>query len=85
MNLTSIHEDSGSIPALDQWVKESSVALNCGIGHKRGSDPVLLWLWHRQVATVPIPTLAWELAYAAGVAPKRKKKKKNIGSEGIPW
>ena len=39
-----------------------------GIGRRRGSDPVLLWLW--LVATAPILPLAWEPPYAVGVALK---------------
>ena len=35
---------------------------------------MLLWLWHRLVATAPTGALAWELPYAGGVALKRKKK-----------
>ena len=38
----------------------------------------MLWLWHRQAAAVPIPPLAWELPYAAGVALKRKKERKDV-------
>ena len=52
----------------------SSVSVNCGVGHRRGSDPMLLWLWCRQAAIAPIRLLAWELPYATGVAIKRPKK-----------
>ena len=51
---------------------------------RHGSDPTLLWLWHRPAATTLIQPVAWELAYAASAALKRKKdqkkkKKKNPG------
>ena len=57
----------------------SGVAMSCGVGHRRGSDPELLWLWCRSVATALIRPLAWEPPYATGVAlekAKRPKKKK---------
>ena len=50
--------------------------MNCGVGHRHGSDLELLWLWHRLVTTAPIQPLAWELPYAMGVALKRQKGKK---------
>jgi len=41
---TSIYEDVGSLPGLSQWVKESGVAVSCGVGRRSGSDLALLWL-----------------------------------------
>ena len=78
MNPTRNHEVEGSIPALAQWVKVPAFAVSCGVGHRRGSDPALLWLWHRLVATAPIRPLAWELPYAVGCGrgPRNGKKTK---------
>ena len=76
-NLTGIHEDTGLIPGLAQCVKESCVAVSCGVDHRRGLDLALLWLWMwpRLVATTPIQPLAWELPYGTDTALKRPKKK----------
>ena len=50
------------------------------MGRRRGSDPTLLWLWHRPVATALIRPLAWEPPYAEDVALKdRRQKIKNLG------
>ena len=51
-NPTSIHEDTGLVPGLAHWVKNS--------------DPSLLWLWHKLAATVLNGPLAWEPPYAKG-------------------
>ena len=54
--------------------------MSCGVDHRHGSDPTLLWLWHRLVAIAPIRPLAWEPPCATGAAlekgKKTKKKKK---------
>ena len=42
---------------------------------------MLLWLWCRLVAAAATQPLAWELAYAAGVAVKSKKKKEKERKE----
>ena len=65
--------------------------MSCGVGHRCGSDPVLLWLWRRLAATAPIRPLAWEPPCATGAAQemaektkkKKKKKKKKERNEYI--
>ena len=66
----------------------SGVAMSCGVGHRRGLDPVLLWLWHRLVATAPIGSLAWEPPCAERVGlemTKRQKKKKKKKNRTAKW
>ena len=49
------------------------IAASCDVGHRRGLDPALLWLWLRPAAAALLRPLAWELLYAA-FAKKQKKK-----------
>ena len=65
--------------ALAQWVKDLALPMSCGVGCRCSSDPSLLWLWCRPVATAPVRPLAWEPPYAMGAVlekAKRQKKKK---------
>ena len=48
------------------------IAVRCGVGRRRGSDPLLLWL----AAVAPINPGAWEPQCTGGVGLKKKKKKK---------
>ena len=50
--------------------------MSCDVVCRRGSDPMLLWLWRRPVATAPIGLLAWESPYAAGAALEKAKRQK---------
>ena len=42
-----------------------------GVGHRHGSGPSLLWLWHRPAAAAPVRPPAWELPHATHAALKR--------------
>ena len=55
--------------------------MSCGVGRRRGSNPVLLWLWPKPAAAALIGPLAWELPYAAGMTLKRQKKEEEEEEE----
>ena len=55
--------------------------MSCGVGRRCGSDPTLLWLWHRPAATDLIRPLAWEPPYATNAALEKTKKKKKKKAE----
>jgi len=48
--------------------------VSCGVGCRCGSDLALQWLWCRPAAVALIRLLAWEVAYAMGVALKKTQK-----------
>ena len=50
--------------------------MSCGVGRRRGSDPALLWLWHRLAAIAPIRPLAWDPPYATEAALEKAKRQK---------
>ena len=62
----------------DPWPRSagqgSGIAMSCGVDHRHGLDPVLLWLWLWPTAVALIGPLAWELPYAAGAALRSKNK-----------
>ena len=63
--------------------------MSCGVDRRYSSDPMLLWLWCRLLATALIGPLAWEPPYAAHVAlekqkDQKKKKKKKKEMMGVP-
>ena len=49
--------------------------MSCGVGHRRGLDPMLIWLWCRLAIVATIRPLAWELLYAVAVGLKKDQKK----------
>ena len=57
--------------------------MSCGVGHRHGSDPELLWLWHRPTAIAPIGPLAWEPPYAQGAALEKTKRQNKRTTCGV--
>ena len=47
--------------------------MSCGVGHRRGLDPVLLWLGHRPAGVAPIRP---HISICHRCGPKKQKKKK---------
>ena len=58
--------------------------MSCGVSHRHGSDPALLWLWCRQVATALIGPLAWEAPYAMEAAQEMAKRQKDKKKKILP-
>ena len=50
--------------------------MSCGVGCRRGSDPVLLWLGCRLAAIARMRPLAWEPPYALSAALKRQQQQR---------
>ena len=67
-NPTRNHEVSGLIPGLAQWVGESGVAINCGVGHRHSSAGGYSSDW--------TPSLGTSTCRGCGPGKRQKEKKK---------
>ena len=62
--------------------------MSCGVGHRGGLDPSLLWLWCRPAAVALIGPLVFKPPYAMGVdlnkqKTKKKKKRSILSKESL--
>ena len=81
-NLTRYHEVEGLIPGLAQWVKDPVLLWAVGVGRRRSSDLVLLWLWHGPVTTALISSSGTSIHHEC--SPK-KQKRCNDKSRAESW
>ena len=83
-NLTSIHEDAGSVWSLASLSEEGSgVAISCGVRRRRGSRfHVAVAMAQASSCSSDSTPIAWEPPYAARASLKKEKKKKKIQSKG---
>ena len=70
---------------LAQWVKDLALPMSHGVGHRRSSNPALLWLWCRQAAVALVRPLVWEPPYATDAALKKKAKKNLLLIWNLSW
>ena len=57
--------------------------MSCGVGHRRGLDPLLLWLCPRPVTAAPIGPLALEPR--TGPRKRQKEKQRKEKKERGVW
>lgn len=50
--------------------------MSCGVGCRRGSDLVLLWLWRRLAAVALTGPLAWEPSLCHKYGPRKREREK---------
>ena len=85
----SIQQPFLGVPVAAQWKRirlgtmasrsvggGSGVAMSCGVGGRRGSDPALPWLWCRPAAVALIRPPNLGTSICRGCSPKKDKKKK---------
>ena len=59
--------------------------MSCGVGRRCGSDPELLWLQCRPVATARIRPLAWEPPHAEGATLEKTKRQQTKTNSNPPY
>ena len=78
-DLTSIHEDEGSIPALDGLRTQHCRKLQCSLQKQRASGVAVAVAWAGSCRCASIPSLGTSTCRKCG--PKKKNKNKSINKK----